>query len=302
MNYKYALTTLSLAAALALAGCGSDGTNGAPGADGADGAGAVSTLNERFSGGGTWAVTAVDTAGLGGPITALTYNADTDDWLFTVGGTAFTLDLLTAGTYSETGCTPGLGTTCATFTPDGGSLADRFGTFAKVTIDDGAAVDAGYTHYGFGTADMPAIGTGSYSGTFQGDVDNAGTPDTLSGTTTIEVDFGAVGDQVTFASEGNGAANAGAATYGIAGTALITGNSYSGGLSTAQYDADGDPLTLGDNTDYLVGTLPVSALSGTFYGNVAQETAGVVSAADGDGNSLIGGFEASGVVVGGTVE
>lgn len=294
MISRYLLTTIIAAAALAVAGC--EGDDGARGAPGADGAGASQTLNERFSGGGTWAVTAVGTAGLSGAISAMTYDADADDWLFTVGADTFTLDALALGVYSETGCDTTI-ETCATFEPDGGSLADRFGTFARVTIDDGGGViDAGYTHYGFGTVDMPATGSGDYTGTFQGDVDNNGASDTLSGITTIGVDFGT--GEVIFDSAGNGAANAGAATYEIAGTASIAGgNDYSGSLSVATYDADG---VVGGEIDYIDGLFDL--VSGTFYGDVAQETAGVVSAADGLGNSLVGGFQASGEVVGGTVE
>lgn len=304
MQLKHGAILASLL--FALAACGSDGTNGAPGAagvDGVDGAGAAQTLNEAFSGGGTWAVNQVGTVGLGITTTTLTYDADADDWLVTVGLAAFNLDDVVDGVYSETGCTPEDGVeTCATFQPAGGSLTDRFGTFARLTIDDGLDdPDVAYTHYGFATddADMPAIGTATYNGTFQGDVDNGGVTDTLSGDTTIGVVFGPGGDQVNFASVGGGTANDGAATYEIIGTATITGNDYTGDLSVATYDPNSDPLVIGDNIDYVDGLLDI--VSGSFYGDDAQETAGLVSAGAGL-NSLIGGFQASGEVVGGIVE
>ena len=284
------------------AGSGSDGATGPAGPTGDTGAAsatALRTLEEAFLDGGTWIVVPKNTAGEA--VTALSYDADDDDWEVTVAAGTFDLtNLLTNGTYARL-CSPQSQAPCVRFTPfdlpnqEGGQ--NQYGTFAKVVVTTPTTISTGYTHFGFSTIDMPTTGSGSYSGPFEGIVSVGAFTDDLTGSVAVEASFTADGGSVSFVSSGTGLANGGAATYDLEGTAAIVGNDYSGALSVAEYfDGAGG----NDPTDF-TASAGDDTFSGEFYGNQTTETAGVVDANDGD-DFLIGGYWADGNLSGQVVE
>lgn len=327
-----------LAAGLGLGACeGDTGPQGLPGVDGQDGLGFVpmpaadQTLGEYDSNGtptdatddpagqdlatqlddstGVWEITMdhqvqIDRGDGTPPIVADTVIFDSDHnelWLMIDGAPVALTDKIFPGgpdgRYTSIGCNDGAPLPCVEAFSSELIYASVFRTF----IEHGPAVDTeGFGVFGVKTAvaDIPATGSFDYSGDFVG-FTTVGGGDNLSGTVDITADYDPAALSVTFASAGDGEANFGSATYTLSGTGTISGNSYSGTLNTASYDADG--FSSGAPVDFRANAAIDDLFSGSFYGPASDaddgglinesETAGVVEATDGT-DSLIGGFVA----------
>ncbi len=315
MIYRYFLTTISLAAALTVAGCeGDDGLPGAAGLGFVPTPPADQSLGEYdpallpadqtlaaqlVSGSGVWEITLdhkvqLDLGDGTPPVLADTvlYDADHDELWITVDG----VDIAVIGDISI-GCFPGIPSPCvAVQTITSGDYAELSQTF----IGHGPAINTTlFTVDGVKTAlaDMPATGTASYAGIFGGVVDYTSNttvgPDTVSGSANVGADFGT--GAVTFGSVGAGLI--GGSNYSLAGSGTVSGNSYSGTVSGSYDD--------GSSTQFPTATFVAtqSSFEGSFYGPVVtglsgdigpQETAGVVEAntdpLDPFPATLIGGF------------
>lgn len=312
-NILYA-TILLVALAPGLGGClGGGGGGGLPAVDmssvqgtGADAtpyelpgempAGTSGGIPDYFGQGGYWLVplsrTQVDFGVAAPVIGALKYNADTDQWILTAGGTDYGLGAAAGGGYASPGCEAGNPAACVSFDPYESAAHKMYGMFATGWYDDGAdAVTAIVGYGGLKTpgADMPATGTATYSGEFRGvaaDIGAAGIY-RAEGAAAVGVNFAAAGDQVTFTSAGNITAEGGGlvAYYTLDGSATITGNEYAGAGITGSVTlvGDADPLET-----YSGG------IEGAFFGPGAAQTAGMVeTTGDDSGAPLVGGFWAA---------
>ena len=302
-----------MAAALAVTGCsGDDGATGPQGPQGTS-IGSTNTLPATFPthpalsgvtvtsvigdpGTGTWQIDIDDSvklefAGLVTVPTSLTYDSDENQWLINLDGTNFVLDeLLSTAIFGDLGegdCTDGV-PECIELTVDAlkyailwtGSYNDADLEVADFFFTSGLATPA---------AGVPTTGTAVYgtavTAAYSVELDGADAGDFSATTADLTVNFGT--GAVTFTQP---TITVGTAELTLAGTATVTGNSYTGSAS-GTFDPDNAGLTppAGDGIIFDTGTL-----SGTFYGPSADETAGVLFAedtliaADGDGSILTG--------------
>ncbi len=297
---KYHFRSIAaLTCALVLSGClGGGGGGGAvlPAADNVLPAeapdGSTDGIEDYLSpGSGTWrvnldGVVQATTYGSAVLTEALVYDPDRDEWTLNVDGANFVLLNYGAGGYLPAGACAPPATSCAGFVYyDDDPSTSQYGTFGYIAYADTTRLVEYFVHAGLKTApaDMPATGTGTYAGTFAGLVNTTfGIGyDYLDGNADVIASFAPGGGSIAFASTGIGTEVAGS-SYGLSGTAVISGNTYAGTLSGSYTDG--------------VGTATFSAsgstLSGAFYGPGADETAGVVYYS-GPLSELAGGFWAS---------
>ena len=226
------------------------------------------------------------------------YDSDHDELWIEIDGqwVPFTDVLDSGGDVASLGCAEGVPLPCVDINVI--EIGGDYAWLSRADINHGPATETtAFAHYGVETdvADIPTTGSFDYSGTFVGRT-NMGGGDELSGTVDITVDYDPGALSVTFDSSGDGQ---GTGTYTLSGEGDIVGNSYSGTLTTAEYDADGE----GDDPafDFTLNPAEDDTFSGMFYGPASDaddsglinesETAGVVDVNHGD-NILVGGFVA----------
>lgn len=246
-------------------------------------------------GSGSWTMTLndqalVDFAGTSTVADTLVYDSDTDQWMVTINGTLVTLDE-TGGVYQAGTCT--IGTNCTEL--DATQLSYSV-LGALFQFGDGVTEFDAYGHTGLATpaANVPTLGTAvAYAGASAYSINYNDTFfDDPLGTPTIAVNFvtGVVSyDETIAATDG--------ATTGeliVSSTATIDGNSYTGSV-TGSFD----PNTAAATDDGII--FDTGTLSGTFYGPSAEETAGVLSAADTDAVADANASVATGSIAGGFI-
>lgn len=213
----------------------------------------------------------------------LVYDQGTDEWLLTVDSTEYILKSQTLG-YATNGCSAPT-KNCAGFAPYVDPNKTLYGIFGYIGYDDKSTKTSVFVmHTGLKTQldDMPS-GTASYSGVFAGAIIDETTEYAALGTTTIDVDFGAAGDHVTFSSAGDvyDTSLALVGDYSLDGSATISGNTYT---STKTGITGGS--TIATVEDSYTGELDAA-----FYGPDAVQTAGAVVTTSGTtGNVLAGGY------------
>lgn len=205
------------------------------------------------------------------------YDTRTDSWTVTVDDVDYSLAKV-GGVYRNASC--GGADPCVELSVfDADPSASQYGTFGRITEDDGISISVAQIYYGLKTpaADMPT-GSATYNGTFAGQVSLAagGIHNATSTSATINANFDT--GAVTFVSSGT-VDDGGGGTYALSGTATISGNLYTGDTVTGTYTSGGT-ITFDEN----------GLLEGAFYGPAANETAGALSTSSADGDLLYGGF------------
>ncbi|MDH5555820.1 MAG: transferrin-binding protein-like solute binding protein [Alphaproteobacteria bacterium] len=282
---------VALAGALLLQGCGGGGGGGGgtnvsvlpSTANGLDG------MGDYLNSGGSWQVNldgqySTTTKGTASLSNALVYDGTADTWTLNIDGADHTLGNVTANSYNNSphpDCLP----TCFTFNiydDDGDPATAQYGTFAEVRFLTATVFGVIYTSAGLKTPVMPTSATGTYSGTFDGWVLGSSVASQITGPATVTANFDAGTTNLTSDGTGTGP---GPATYSLAGTGTITGNTYLGTASGWFNDGVSTTVTF---------TTTNSSLSGAFYGpdqTMGGETAGVIYSTDAAGtNEIVGGF------------
>jgi hypothetical protein len=212
----------------------------------------------------------------------IVYDTTSDEWTVKIGGVAYVLTLSGPGSEYASGACGGVGTCVELSSFDENPMTSQYGTFGAIHVDDGTDISVAQIYYGLKTpvADMPA-GSATYNGNFEGEVVLSGgaTYDAIS-TATITVDFDVSTVSLSTTGDVTDSSSAMVGTYLVNGTALISGNSYTGS-AVGRYTPD-----IGSPIDFDTGGM----MEGAFYGPAADETAGAVKAESAGGDLLYGGF------------
>jgi hypothetical protein len=210
----------------------------------------------------------------------IVYDTVLDRWTVTVGASTYVLSPA-GGTYENLAC--GVDTCVELSSYDNDSLTSQYGTFGAIHVDDGTNVSVAQIYYGLKTpsADMPT-GSYTYNGDFAGEIvlDDGTTYDAES-TATMNVNFGLSTIGLSSTGDVTDDSSSVVGEYELSGTAVISGNSYSGNVATAIYTPTGDD-SISFNSNGMI--------EGAFYGPAADETAGAIATESGGGDLLYGGF------------
>lgn len=212
----------------------------------------------------------------------IVYDTLRDQWTVTVGADTYLLSL--AGDIYDSPDCGGAGTCVELSSYDDNSLTSQYGTFGAIHVDDETNVSVAQIYYGLKTpsADMPT-GSYTYNGAFAGEIVlNDGTTYGAASTAAMSVNFNHP-TTIVLTSSGDVTDDSSSivGTYGLNGTGVISGNSYSGNVATAVYSPTGDD-SISFNSNGLI--------EGAFYGPAADETAGAITTESDGGDLLYGGF------------